>query len=337
MRVLVTGGAGYIGSHTAKALFQAGFEPVVFDNLSLGHRSAVRWGPFVEGDLADYELLLQAIRQYSVGAVIHFAASAYVAESMQRPREYFRNNVANTLNLLDAMLDAGVQHLIVSSSCTVYGEPDYLPIPEGHPKRPISPYGESKLMVENILKWYGEAYGLKWTALRYFNAAGADPEGELGENHNPETHIVPLVIQAALRERQYVDIFGTDYPTPDGTAIRDYIHVSDLGLAHVRALNYLSTGGRSIALNVGTGSGVSVGQIVSTVECLSGTVVPVRRALRRPGDPAVLLADNSCSVALLGCTYENSRITTIIETAWRWYASAHHPVPAAFDVGAVRS
>jgi UDP-glucose-4-epimerase GalE len=322
MRVLVTGGAGYIGSHTAKALFEAGFEPVVFDNLSLGHRSAVRWGPFVQGDLADYELLLQTLRQYSVGAVVHFAASAYVGESMQRPREYFRNNVANTLNLLDAVLDSGVQQIIVSSSCTVYGEPEELPISEEHARRPVNPYGESKLMVENILKWYGAAYGLKWIALRYFNAAGADPAGELGENHTPETHLIPLVIQAALGEIPEVEIFGTDYPTPDGTAVRDYVHVSDLGEAHVRALNYLLTGGPSAAVNVGTGSGVSVADIVTAVERVSRRSVPVRRALRRPGDPAMLLADNRRSVALLGCTYGNSSITRIVETAWQWHAGS---------------
>jgi UDP-glucose-4-epimerase GalE len=319
IRVLVTGGAGYIGSHTAKQLSQAGFEPVVFDNLSLGHRSSVRWGPFIEGDLENRELLCRTMAQYSVEAVIHFAARAYVGESMQVPRQYFRNNVAGTLTLLDAMLDSGVTQMIFSSSCAVYGEPLHLPISEDHPCRPINPYGESKLIMEKILDWYGKSYGLKWVALRYFNAAGADPSGDLGEMHSPETHIIPLVIQAALGLRREVNIFGVDYPTPDGTAIRDYTHVTDLAAAHLKALNYLLRDGQSVAVNLGTGSGISVMEIVQAVRKITARLVHVRRGPRRPGDPAVLLANNARSVAVLGCNYKNSALDTIIETALSWH------------------
>ncbi len=265
MRVLVTGGAGYIGSHTAKALARDGFEPVVLDNLVTGHRSAVRWGPFVRGDVGDRGLVRRVIRDHRVEAVVHFAACAYVGESIQDPRKYFRNNVANTLALLDAMLDAGVDQIVFSSTCATYGVPDELPIGEDHPQRPVNPYGDSKLFVERMLGAYGVAYGLRSVALRYFNAAGADPEGELGENHDPETHLIPLVIEAALGRRPWVDVLGTDYPTPDGTAVRDFVHVTDLAEAHVRALGHLLGGGESVALNLGTGAGHSVREVIGTV------------------------------------------------------------------------
>ncbi|MER3484282.1 MAG: UDP-glucose 4-epimerase GalE, partial [Meiothermus sp.] len=284
MNVLVTGGAGYIGSHTAKALHRAGFTPIVLDNLSMGHAWAVKWGPLVQADLADRGALFSAMRAHRVEAVIHFAANAYVGESMQNPAQYFRNNVTGTLNLLEAMQEAGVRHMVFSSSCATYGIPQELPIPEEHPQQPINPYGESKLMGERLLRWFGECHGLGWVALRYFNAAGADPEGDLGEEHQPETHLIPLVIGAALGVRGPVRVFGTDYPTPDGTAIRDYIHVSDLAQAHVRALEYLVQGGASQAFNLGTGVGHSVLEVIQTVKRLGGRQVPFEEAPRRPGD-----------------------------------------------------
>src|SRR5579859_2451328 len=250
MRILVTGGAGYIGSHTAKALARAGYEPVVFDNFVTGHRSAARWGHLVEGDLQDAGLISKVIKEHDVKAVIHFAASLLVGESMIQPQKYFWNNVVNTLKLLDAMLATGVKHIVFSSSAAVYGTPEKVPIPEDHPLRPINPYGETKLIMERALHWYGVAYGLRSAALRYFNAAGADPEGEIGEEHDPETHLIPLILDAALGKRAAIDVFGTDYPTPDGTAIRDYIHVQDLADAHVKALAYLFDGGETTQVNL---------------------------------------------------------------------------------------
>lgn len=319
MNVLVTGGAGYIGSHTAKALHRAGFTPIVLDNLSMGHAWAVKWGPLVQADLADRGALFSAMRAHRVEAVIHFAASAYVGESMQNPAKYFRNNVTGTLNLLEAMQEAGVRHLVFSSSCATYGIPQELPIPEEHPQQPINPYGESKLMGERLLRWFGECHGLGWVALRYFNAAGADPEGELGEEHEPETHLIPLVIGAALGVRGPVQVFGTDYPTPDGTAIRDYIHVSDLAQAHVRALEYLVQGGASQAFNLGTGVGHSVLEVIRAVERLGGRQVPFEEAPRRPGDPPVLVARAQKAASELGwkaCFGPEE----IIRTAWRWHS-----------------
>ncbi len=236
MSVLIVGGAGYIGSQTAKAVAAAGLEPIVFDNLVYGHEWAVKWGPLVRGDLADRALLVDVMKRHSVDAVIHFAAYAYVGESVTNPRKYFGNNVVGTLNLLDAMLDAGVRDVVFSSTCATYGEPQKVPISEDHPQNPVNPYGETKLAVEKMLHWYAQAYGLRYAALRYFNAAGADPDGQLGEDHDPETHLIPLAIDAAVLSSAELQIFGTDYPTPDGTAIRDYIHVVDLADAHLRAL-----------------------------------------------------------------------------------------------------
>jgi UDP-glucose-4-epimerase GalE len=319
MNVLVTGGAGYIGSHTAKALALAGHAPVVFDNLSFGHRWAVRWGPLVEGDLSDKNLVKRILEQYEIDAVIHFAASAYVGESMQNPRKYFRNNVVNTLNLLDAMMDSKVKTIVFSSTCATYGDPVELPINELHPQHPVNPYGDSKLFVERMLKWYGEAYGLKWAAMRYFNAAGADPDGEIGENHTPETHLIPLAIQAAMGRRPYMEIFGTEYPTKDGSAVRDYVHVTDLADAHIRALGHLAGGGDSIALNLGSGDGYSVREVISTVERVSGSSVPVRLTIPRPGDPAVLVANASEAQRVLGWQPKFEGIESIIQTAWHWH------------------
>ena len=321
MRVLVTGGAGYVGSHTTKVLVHSGFQPVVLDSLQAGHRWAARWGPLVVGDLADTGLLQAVLREYRVEAVIHFAAHAYVAESIADPRKYFRNNVANTLNLLEAMLDNGVRHIVFSSSCAGYGIPEAIPIREDHPQRPVNPYGESKVFVERVLDWYGRACGLRWMALRYFNAVAADPEGEIGEEHEPETHLLPLVIQAALGQRPFVEIYGTDYPTPDGTAIRDYVHVTDLGEAHVLALRYLADGGSSLALNLGTGKGHSVREVIQAVERVGGRRVPVREAGRRAGDPPALVADASRAVQVLGWRPRYPELDSLVEAAWRWHTS----------------
>ena len=321
MRVLVTGGAGYIGSHTAKALARSGLEPVVLDNLVTGHRSNVKWGPLVQGDLGDSMLIRDTLKNYRVRAVIHFAACAYVGESMKRPRKYFRNNMTNALRLFDAMLDAGVKHIVFSSSCATYGIPNRTPIPEDHLQNPINPYGESKRIVERILHWYGEAYGLRWLALRYFNAAGADPKCEIGETHEPETHLIPLAIQAALGERPYLEIYGTDYPTPDGTAIRDYIHVTDLAEAHVLGLLHLLKGEKSAALNLGTGSGHSVREVVAAVERVGGCRVPLREAGRRPGDPPELVALGARANELLGWKPRHSSLDEIVRTALDWHAS----------------
>jgi UDP-arabinose 4-epimerase len=319
MRVLVTGGAGYVGSHSAKALAHAGFEPVVFDNLSNGHAWSVRWGPFVQGDLADRELLLKTLTGNGIEAVCHFAANAYVGESIGNPRKYFQNNVVNTLNLLDAMLDAGVRKLVFSSSCAVYGEPQHLPIAEDHRRQPISPYGESKWFVEKVLQWYGAAYSLQSMSLRYFNASGADPEGELGEVHDPETHAVPLAIQTAMGQRPHFEIFGTDYPTPDGAAIRDYIHVTDIADAHIKALQHLLDQGECMALNLGTGAGHSVLEVVAAVERASGRPVKILKSARRTGDPAVLIADGARARQILGWQPRYSGLDTIVESAWRWH------------------
>jgi UDP-arabinose 4-epimerase len=324
--ILVTGGAGYIGSHTAKALARAGFDPIVFDNLSNGHRWAVKWGPLVEGDLADGELLRKVMRKYEIQAVMHFAASAYVNQSMSEPSLYFQNNVANTLNLLAAQLATGVKNIVFSSTCATYGIPQTPLIAEDHAQAPVNPYGDSKRFVERVLHWYDQAYGLHSVSLRYFNAAGADADGDIGEFHEPETHLIPLVIQAALEIRQYIQIFGTDYPTPDGTAVRDYIHVTDLADAHVRALGFLLNGGMTTALNLGTGVGHSVHDVIAAIERVGGLKVPYREAERRPGDPPQLIADPRKANALFGWTPKSSSLESIVETAWRWHSSHMHEV-----------
>ena len=320
--VLVTGGAGYIGSHTCKALAAAGFAPITLDNLVYGHRWAVKWGPFIQGDLAEPKLLQQVLCTHEIQAVVHFAAYAYVGESMQDPGKYFRNNVVNTINLMDAMVATDVRYLVFSSTCATYGLPEVLPIAEDQPQRPVNPYGESKLFIERALHWYEGAHGLRSVALRYFNAAGADASGEIGEDHDPETHLIPLVIQAALGRRPQVDIYGTDYPTPDGSAIRDYIHVSDLAGAHVKALDYLLAGGENVALNLGTGQGHSVREVIATVEQIGGRPVPARQAPRRAGDPPVLVAAGERARRLLGWKPRFSDLPTIVATAWRWHERA---------------
>jgi UDP-glucose-4-epimerase GalE len=317
--ILIVGGAGYIGSQTAKRVASEGLTPVVLDNLVYGHKWAVKWGPFVEGDLADSLLVQRVLREHRITAVIHFAAYAYVGESVKNPRRYFRNNIVNTLNLLDAMVDAGVRDIVFSSTCATYGEPQELPITETHPQRPVNPYGESKLAVEKILHWYGTAYGLRFAALRYFNAAGADPDGELGESHDPETHLIPLAIAAALGRSAELTIHGSDYPTPDGTPVRDYIHVADLAEAHWLALKHMRNNSDSLRLNLGTGRGHSVREVVAAVEKISSRQVPARAAGRRPGDPAVLVADPQKAATVLGWRPRYSELETIIEHALRWH------------------
>jgi UDP-glucose-4-epimerase GalE len=320
MRVLVTGGAGYIGSHTAKALAHTGHEPTILDNFNTGHRWAVRWGTLAEGDLADQSFVLRTLREHDIQAVIHFAADALVGESVSNPRKYYWNNVVNSLRLVDAMLELGIKHIVFSSSCATYGVPNRVPIPEDHPQAPVNPYGETKLVIERILRDYGPAYGLRWVALRYFNAAGADPDAELGEEHSPETHLIPIAIQAALGQRSHVEIYGTDYPSPDGTPIRDYIHVTDLARAHVQALEYLSGGGQSAALNLGTGDGHSVREVIASVGKLCGGRVPVREGPRRTGDPPALVADAVKAKQLLGWKAEYSALDAIVESAWKWHS-----------------
>jgi len=318
--VLVTGGAGYIGSHTCKALSLAGYSPVTYDSLVHGHRWAVQWGPFVRGDIADGELLEHTLRRYSVGAVVHFAGYACVGESMTDPGKYFRNNTANTLTLLEAMESVGTDSIVFSSSCATYGMPREIPIREETPQQPINPYGESKLAVERMLQWWGVAHPLRWSVLRYFNAAGADPDGEIGEDHEPETHLIPLAIEAALGMRGPLEIFGCDYETPDGTPVRDFVHVTDLASAHVAALQYLKAGGDSVALNLGTGRGYSVREVLSAVEDVTGRTVPVRNAPRRRGDPPQLVASAQRARQLLGWEPCHSDLRTIVETAWQWHA-----------------
>lgn len=320
--VLVVGGAGYIGSHTCKALAQNGFNPITYDNLSFGHRWAVRWGPLVHGELADEMLLEETLRRFDVQAVVHFAAYAYVGESMTDPGKYFENNVSNTLKLLRAMHNQGVDKIVFSSSCATYGIPDSLPISESQAQAPVNPYGESKLFVEKVLGWYDVAHNLRSVALRYFNAAGADPDGLIGEHHDPETHLIPLAIRAALGQYPRLDVFGTDHPTADGTAVRDFVHVTDLGSAHVSALEYLIAGGATESMNLGTGRGHSVSEVVSMIERISGHTVPVREAPRRPGDPPELIADPRKARSLLDWTPELSSLETIVRTAWQWHAWA---------------
>jgi UDP-arabinose 4-epimerase len=319
VRVLVTGGAGYIGSHTAKALAGAGFEPVVYDNLSEGHRWAVQWGPLIEANLSDRNRLQEALKEHSIEAVIHFAAHAYVGESMREPRKYFQNNVTDALGLLDTLLDAGIGTVVFSSSCAVYGMPEALPITESHAKQPLNPYGESKLFLERALSWYGGAYGMRSACLRYFNAAGADAAGALGELHRCETHIIPLVIESALGRRGPVEVFGTDYPTPDGTAIRDFVHVSDLAEAHVLALRRLTDEKESFAVNLGTGQGVSVLEIIRAVEEHAGAAIPWRPGPRRPGDPPALVANASLARTLFAWNPTRSSLDEIVASAWRWH------------------
>jgi UDP-arabinose 4-epimerase len=319
LSILVAGGAGYIGSHTAKVLRHNGYRPVALDNLSTGNRWSVQFGPFVEGSIGDRELVGKTIRDFNIRAAILFAGHAYVGESTVNPGKYYGNNVCESLFFLDSLLAAGIKHLVFSSSCSIYGIQPHGPIGEASHLNPLSPYAETKTILENVLRWYDSAYGLRSVCLRYFNAAGADPEGEIGECHDPETHLIPLAIQAALGG-SCLNVLGTDYPTPDGTAIRDYVHVTDLADAHVRALDCLMNGGSSAQFNCGTGLGHSVLEVVGMVQRVSRRTVPIRYAARREGDAPALVADPSRIREALGWNAHYSSLETICETAWRWYS-----------------
>lgn len=318
-KILVCGGAGYIGSHINKMLNQKGYETVVFDNLVYGHREAVKWGELVVGDLADQQALDDLFCKYEFDAVFHFAAYAYVGESVENPEKYYYNNVANTLNLLHAMKEHGVNKIIFSSTCATYGEPKSVPITEDMPQNPINPYGATKLMVERIFKDYNKAYGLEFVVLRYFNAAGADPDGEIGESHDPETHIIPLVLDAASGLREDVKVFGTDYDTPDGSCVRDYIHVTDLASAHLLALKHLENGGKSDFFNLGNERGTSVLEVVESARRVTGKEFKAIHTERRPGDPAKLVGSSKKAKEILGWKPEYEDIDTIITHAWKWH------------------
>lgn len=319
--ILVTGGAGYIGSQTCKALAAAGFQPVALDNLVYGHEWAVRWGPLEKADTRDTDAVTRIIEAYRPAAVIHFAAYAYVGESVSDPKKYYENNVAGTLSLLDAMLRTKLDKIIFSSSCATYGIPAGRTIPEDQPQNPINPYGRSKLMIEQILKDFDSAYGLRSASLRYFNAAGADPDCEIGEAHDPETHLIPLVLDAASDRRPDITIFGGDYDTPDGTCVRDYIHVCDLADAHVRAVRRLLDGASTTFLNLGTGIGTSVREVIDVASTVSGKTINVRAGGRRPGDPPYLVAEPGLAHDALGWVPTRSGIEDILATAWAWHCA----------------
>jgi UDP-glucose 4-epimerase len=321
--ILVTGGAGYIGSHTVKALLLEGRDVVVFDSLELGHRDAVLGGELVEGNLLDRDAVDAVFNKYPIDAVIHFAAYASVGDSMVSPDKYFTNNIEGGLNLVNAMREHGVGRIIFSSSAATYGEPMGVPIDESHPQNPTNPYGETKLMFEKILKWYDVAYGIKSVSLRYFNAAGADPEGKIGEDHTPEGHLIPIILQTLLGQRENVKVFGCDWDTPDGTCVRDYIHVTDLADAHLRALAALERGAETGAYNLGNGDGQSVKQMIDAAEEVTGKKVPWVAAPRRPGDPAKLVASSKKLKNELGWQPKYPDVRTIIEHAWRWHST--HP------------
>lgn len=327
VRILVTGGAGYIGSHMVGTLLGAGHDVVAYDDLSSGHRDAVVGAALVEGDVRDTGRLSDTLRAHRVEAVMHFAARIDVGESVKRPDLYYHTNVHGSRCLLDAMRAAGVDRFVFSSTAAVYGEPETIPIPEDHPLRPTSPYGASKWMVERMLADEDAAYGLRSASLRYFNAAGADPEGGLGERHDPETHLVPLACQAASGRRAAITVFGRDYPTPDGTCLRDYIHVQDLCEAHLKALEYLAGGGVTDAFNLGYGHGTSVQEIIDTVRLVSGREPAVEDGPRRAGDPARLVADPARARRVLGWTPARADLDTIVADAWRW--EIEHLAPAA--------
>jgi len=317
--ILVTGGAGYIGSHTCKALAKAGFLPVVYDNLSTGHAYAVKWGPFIHGDLNDKAKLNEAFTTYNPKAVIHFAGDALVVESMGDPAKYYRNNMGSTIALLEAMRDHAVTSFVFSSTCATYGNPQFTPITEEHPQLPINPYGRSKLMIEQMIGDFERAHGIHAAALRYFNAAGADLETQIGENHTPETHLIPTIIQTALGHRNEIVVYGTDFESRDGSAVRDYIHVQDLAEAHVAALRWIMTHQKSLAVNLGTGTGYSVFEIIDAVQKFCGKILQVRLENRRAGEPGVLTADNRFALELLGWSPRISDLPTLIESAWKWH------------------
>ena len=324
--ILVTGGAGYIGSHAVWALQKAGYNVLILDNLVYGHKDlvdSVLKTKLIVGSTLDKGLLKSIFQDYDIAAVMHFSAYAYVGESVTNPSKYYENNVMGTLSLLDAMVEADVKSFVFSSTCATYGVPQELPIPENHPQNPINPYGATKLMVERILTDYDKAYGLKSVCFRYFNAAGAHPEGLLGEDHNPETHLIPLVLQTALGQREAIYIYGTDYPTDDGTCIRDYIHVSDLADAHILGLEYLLKGGESEKFNLGNGSGFSVREVIDAAKRVTGKPIPVIEAERRPGDPPALVGGSERANSVLGWDPRYSDIDTILAHAWQWHQKRH--------------
>ena len=327
-RVLVTGGAGYVGSHACAALAQAGFEPVAYDNLCTGFRALVKFGPFEEGDIRDPARLKEVFERWRPGAVMHFAALSVVGESMAEPALYYDNNVRGALTLLEAMRQAGVDRLVFSSTAAVYGKTEVQPIPETAPLAPINTYGRTKLMIEQALGDYDRAYGLRSVSLRYFNACGAHPDAGIGEMHDPETHLIPRALMAVQGRIEALDLMGEDYPTTDGTAIRDYIHVCDLADAHVAALRYLKQGGGTTALNLGTGRGVSVKEIIDAAGRACGAPVPLRRAPRRPGDPPMLVADPAMARRVLGFEARWTDVDAVIASAWRW-AQSQAMAPAA--------
>jgi UDP-glucose 4-epimerase len=321
-KILITGGAGYIGSHVTKLLKKQGYEVVVYDNLSTGHTWAVKEGKLIKGDLLDFSLLDGIFEHHKIKAVMHFAACAIVSESLKNPHKYFLNNVGGTLNLLKAMVKHNVKTLIFSSTCALYGIPKKIPIPENHPQNPITPYGESKLMIEKILNWYSKAGDLQYVSLRYFNAAGADVEGEIGEVHHPETHLIPNVLLTAIGKKPYVEIYGTSYSTPDGTCIRDYIHVLDLAEAHLLALQFLYERKKSEVFNLGNGKGYSVREVIKTAEKITRKKIPVVELEKREGDPPVLIASSEKIQKVLGWKPQHPSLEEIISSAWEWTQKA---------------
>ena len=321
MNILVTGGAGYVGSHAVKLLTAQGHQAWVFDNLVYGHRGAVAADRLIEGDLLDGDRLRSVMRENRIEAVMHFAAYALVGESVTNPAKYYQNNIVGTLSLLDSMRDCDVDRIVFSSTCATYGTPATVPIPEDHPQSPINPYGYTKLVIEQALEDYRHAYGISYAALRYFNASGAAMDGSIGEDHTPESHLIPLVLQAALGQRESISIFGTDYPTPDGTCIRDYIHVDDLATAHLKALEKLGDA-NAIKLNLGTGRGASVREVIDLCKQVTGKDFVVVETDRREGDPPELVANPASAAALLDWRAEITDMRAIIESAWAWH-SAH--------------
>jgi UDP-glucose 4-epimerase len=319
LNVLVTGGAGYIGAHCCKQLHLQGYHPITIDNLVYGHREFVKWGDFYRGDIGNPAHLQDCLKKYRIDAVMHFAAYAYVGESVEVPLKYYTNNVFNSIQLFNSLLAHQIRYFIFSSSCATYGNPESIPIDENHGHNPISPYGRTKRMIEEILEDLDAAGDLAFTSLRYFNAAGADPEGQIGEDHNPETHLIPLALDVAANKREVINVFGTDYETPDGTCIRDYIHVTDLARAHVLALEKLIKGNRSCVFNLGQGKGYSVLEVIDKAEEVTGKKIKTVNYDRRPGDPPVLVASNEKAIRQLGWKPEFSGLDDIIETAWKWH------------------
>lgn len=317
--ILIVGGAGYIGSHLNKEINKRGYETVIFDNLSYGHEEFVKWGTFERGDLGNIDDIKSILNKYPIEAVMHFAAFTYVGESVKDPQKYYLNNVKNTLNLLQAMLEENVKQFIFSSTCATYGNPVEIPITENHPQNPINPYGRGKLIVEQILKDYNAAYGLNYASLRYFNAAGADPDGDVGELHDPETHLIPLILDVAAGKRENVKIFGTDYDTPDGTCIRDYIHVTDLADAHILALKYLQDNQKSDVFNLGNGNGFSVKEVIETAREITGNEIKAVEAERRQGDPPILIGSSHKAKEVLKWKPKYGDLSQIVETAWNWH------------------